>query len=177
MPWFPLRWNIALDIAKGLNYLHSKNIIHQDLKSMNILIDKDWKAKISDFGLATIKSTITVSMTSLNKNKIGSIRWNAPELFKRGTKRSKETDVYSFGMTLWEISSRKIPFSEEPDDQMVVTFINAGEKENIPNDCPLPFSQIITKCWNSNPNERPSMSDVIISLEKSIDLLSKERNK
>lgn len=162
------RWSISLDIARGLNYLHSRNIIHQDLKSLNILLDSNFRAKISDFGLAKIK---TATATTNNNSSItgGSTRWRAPETFKLGAKRTFSSDVFSFGMTLWEISARKVPYSTEPDDTAVIFYIRQGDKEPIPEDCPRQISQVIESCWQMKPEDRPSMKDVVSSLEKAVE--------
>ncbi len=85
LPWNPIRWDIAIDVGKGLSYLHSQNIVHRDLKSLNVLLDDQYRAKITDFGLAKIKLE-TNSTTTKTKQGMGTTRWRAPELFKRGAK-------------------------------------------------------------------------------------------
>lgn len=162
------RWTISIDTARGLNYLHSNNIIHQDLKSANILLDKDWKAKISDFGLSKIKIATATTKPNIQSKKstAGSLRWRAPETFKKGAKKTMSSDIYSFGMTLWEISSRKIPYFEESEDAIIIMQIQQGEKDEIPVDTPKSFSQIIEKCWQTNPEDRASAKSILEDLEK-----------
>lgn len=98
------RKRISLEIARGMNYLHSfpTPIIHRDLKSLNILIDDFFKAKIGDFGWTRLKSE---KMT----NKIGTFQWMAPEVIE-GHRYSEKADVFSFGIILWEIASREPPY-------------------------------------------------------------------
>ena len=120
---------------KGLSYLHSQNIVHRDLKSLNVLLDNQYHAKITDFGLAKIKLESNSTSTKA-KQGMGTTRWRAPELFKRGANPNPASDVYSYGMVLWEIASRQLPFSDAADDVTVMGWIKDGEQENLPADCP-----------------------------------------
>ncbi len=113
-----IRWRIALDIGKGLAYLHSQSIIHRDLKSLNVLLDNSYCAKISDFGLAKIKLE-TNSITSTQHKQMNSVRWLAPELFKRDASADVFSDIYSYGIVLWEIATRQLPFQETPDNLLM----------------------------------------------------------
>lgn len=104
----PLSWmdkrRIALEIARGMNYLHSFQppIIHRDLKSLNVLIDEHLRAKIGDFGWTRPKAD---KMTA----KIGTFQWMAPEVITSES-YSEKADVYSFGIILWEIATREPPY-------------------------------------------------------------------
>jgi ankyrin repeat protein len=153
IPW-TIRVQIATDISSGLAYLHSQKIIHRDLKSMNVLLDGSLHAKISDFGLAMVKLE-TQSTTQIGAKAAGTTRWMAPELFKRGSKCTYESDMYSFGMVLWELASRQFPYADG-NDMQAMGWIKDGEKETIPADCPPEMAQVITDCWKTNPAERPS---------------------
>lgn len=96
----PNRKRIALEVALGLAYLHSHRIVHRDLKSLNVLLDKHLKAKISDFGLSNLK--VEASLTSAGQaNVVGTMGWKPPELIS-GTvlHHSEKTDMYSYGMVL-----------------------------------------------------------------------------
>jgi serine/threonine protein kinase len=96
----------AQDIASGMVYLHQlqPKVIHFDLKSMNVLIDNEGTAKLSDFGLSKVKlETITLT------NAVGTPQWCSPELLKKEMVNEK-TDVYSFAMVMYEMVANKIPF-------------------------------------------------------------------
>ena len=146
LPWNPIRWQIAMDIAKGLGFLHSQNILHRDLKSLNVLLGEKYQAKIGDFGLSKIKTESHSTATQTNPM-VGTTRWRAPETFKRGVTANKASDMHSYGMILWELSSRKLPFEDAPDDITAMGWIKEGEKEKIPEDCPKEFGHVIELCW------------------------------
>lgn len=165
LPWNPIRFRIAVDIGKGLAYLHSQNILHRDLKSLNVLLDQNYNAKITDFGLAKIKLE-TTSTSTVSTQSTGTTRWLAPELLKRNGKPSFQSDIYAAGMVLWELASRKIPFSDANNEQVIVSWIKDGEQESIPDDCSEKFSTIIKNCWELVPEKRPSAEQLVAGLEQ-----------
>ena len=131
LPW-DIRYRIALDAALGLKDLHGYRILHRDLKSMNILLDDRLRAKLADFGLAKVKHE-TGSQSSVAK---GTVLWMAPELFDDEPKVTAASDVYSFGMVLWELVTRILPYAKAPNQMVAARWIEKGKKEDIPSDCP-----------------------------------------
>ena len=97
---------IALDIARGMEYIHSQGLIHRDLKPENILINQDFHMKIADFGIACEEA-----YCDLLTDDPGTYRWMAPEMIKRKS-YVRKVDVYSFGLILWEMVSGTIPYEE-----------------------------------------------------------------
>lgn len=152
LPW-PTRWQIALDIATGLAYLHGKNIFHRDLKSKNILLDEQFRAKLGDFGQAQVKTHTQTINTGDNAS--GTLRWRAPETFKRRYRYESSAEVYSYGVVLWELASRALPYASETNDAVVMGYIINGDTEDIPSNTPPAFAQQIRESWDSNPSLRP----------------------
>ena len=152
------RLQMAVDIAEGLVNLHDQKILHSDLKSHNILLDKRGRAKISDFGLAKLR---THTSTVTGHHAVGTIRWCAPELLGLRPKLSSAADVYSYGMILWELITRKTPFEDQPRDQIIISAVLGGEREEIPDHCPLVWKEIIETCWEKVPGSRPTATGIL----------------
>ena len=167
LPWAQ-REQIALDIAYGLSFLHSHKpfpIIHRDLKSLNVLLDDHFKAKLSDFGLATVKAE-TNSVSKVGQSQAaGTLAWMAPELFKPKGVCNKETDMYSYGMTLWELSSRELPFKNARSPELIPLWVGQGEREEIPKETPPYFGKLITFCWDAQAAKRPTADQAIENLK------------
>ncbi|MHB9148203.1 MAG: ankyrin repeat-containing serine/threonine-protein kinase [Candidatus Amoebophilus sp.] len=167
-----LRYQIATDIGHGVNYLHSHGIIHGDLKSLNILLDKNYQAKITDFGLAKIKISSSIS-TLLGGQKGGSLRWMAPELLtaeeEEETSNTKASDVYSYGMVLWELGARQIPYTNKRDPQVLALKLQ-NKHEPITPDTPPSMSALIQWCWQER-TKRPAITEAVETLEKEQRLL------
>jgi len=146
----------ALAICSGMNHIHHENIIHCDLAARNCLIEKDsFKVKISDFGM----SKVTLSGTyDANSQTQLPIRWAAPEVLTR-KHFSKASDVWSFGVLLWELLEKKEPYYELTNPeviQMVVKGIKLSKPENCPND----LWEVMMQCWQDNPSDRPDFQKI-----------------
>ena len=166
-----LRKSIASDIAVGLNYLHESGIIHRDLKSLNVLLDGNDQAKLADFGLSGIK-TETASTMTVTTSTPGTVRWMAPELFKRMGKCNRSTDIYAMGCVFWELSSRKLPFqdSDGANDMTIPMWVKDGERDDIPSDCPVGYAALIRKCWAQNPEDRPMTAELVADEVEGLDV-------
>ena len=160
LPW-AIRFQIALDAAWGLKDLHAYSILHRDLKSLNILLDDRLRARLADFGLAKVKQE-TSSQSTIAK---GTVLWMAPELFKRKAEVTAAADIWSFGMVLWELLTREIPFKDAQNQLQAMGWIKDGEKEEIPGDCPPGLKAIIESCWDLTPTKRPTAVQVVERLK------------
>ncbi|GMY35194.1 serine/threonine-protein kinase STY13-like [Fagus crenata] len=139
----------ALDVARGMAYVHGLGLIHRDLKSDNLLINADKSIKIADFGVARIEVQ-TEGMTP----ETGTYRWMAPEMIQHRPYTQK-VDVYSFGIVLWELITGLLPFPN----------MTANVRPIIPSDCLPVLSGIMTQCWDADPAVRPPFIEVVRMLE------------
>jgi hypothetical protein len=154
------RWEIAYDVGCGLSYLHDNNILHRDLKSSNILLDHQMRAKLSDFGLSRVK-TESAAMT---RQSVGTLPWMAPELFESGVEYTPKADIYSYGIILWELSSRQKPFDKASEAQ-IIGAVTSGQRLDIPEDCPHSMAKLMGRCWAQEPKQRPKIEEVVDELK------------
>lgn len=137
-----------------MNYLETQHFVHRDLAARNILLSSIHQAKISDFGLSR---ALCANNNYYQASQGGKwpIKWYAPESFNYGT-FSHASDVWSFGITLWEMFS----FGEAPYGSMkgvdVIKIVEEGKRLNKPDACPKSVFKIMSSCWNYNPKDRPS---------------------
>ncbi|RGB29263.1 kinase-like domain-containing protein, partial [Rhizophagus diaphanus] len=134
--------------------IHKNNFIHRDFHSGNILLiesslRQDWQ--IGDLGLSQ-----PAENTSLNNEIYGVIPYIAPEIFK-GDKFSKESDIYSLGMIMWELTTGCKPFADVEHNINLIYEIIDGERPKITNDTPECFVNLMKQCWNSDPSKRPTI--------------------
>ncbi|XP_047949763.1 serine/threonine-protein kinase EDR1-like [Salvia hispanica] len=147
------RIKMALDVAKGMNYLHTSHpiIVHRDLKTPNLLVDTNWAVKVCDFGMSRLQHNTFLS----SKSAAGTAEWMAPEVL-RNEPSNEKSDVYSFGVILWELATLRVPWTEMNSMQVVGAVGFQGRHLDIPPTVdPLVF-EIISDCWNRNPQARPS---------------------
>lgn len=154
-----VRYRLVTDMACGLAFLHADKILHRDIKSLNVLLDENFKAKLSDFGLSRIKSETKSTIKA--SGMVGSLPWMAPEFSQRRAVYTQKSDVYSLGMTFWEVASRKIPFQDAADPGLIPTWVAQGEREDIPNDCPQKMASLIRFCWEGKPESRPQADQIV----------------
>ncbi len=157
------KYQIATKIAGALAVLHEKGIIHRDLKSPNVLLDKEYQPKITDFGLARVKTETTSTSTASGSQ--GTVSWMAPECFKRGGKITSKADIFSFGMLLWELVTRKLPYEGAAAPAIVIHWITSGEKETIPEETPAGLKKMIQDCWETEPSRRPTATVIFETLK------------
>ncbi|KAJ3679897.1 hypothetical protein LUZ60_016175 [Juncus effusus] len=150
----------ALDIARGMTYVHEMGFIHRDLKSENLLISADKHVKISGFNVARIEVN-PEGMTP----ETGTYRWMAPEMIQHKP-YDKKVDVYSFGIVLWELVTGRVPFENMTAVQAAFAVVNKGARPIIPHDCNEMLSELMKRCWDVDPLERPCFDEIVKILEQ-----------
>ncbi|KFK25446.1 hypothetical protein AALP_AA8G116200 [Arabis alpina] len=157
------RMRMALDVAKGMNYLHTSHptVVHRDLKSPNLLVDKNWVVKVCDFGLSRMKHHTYLS----SKSTAGTPEWMAPEVL-RNEPANEKCDVYSFGVILWELATSRIPWKGLNPMQVVGAVGFQNRRLEIPDDIDPTVAQIIRDCWQTEPHLRPSFTQLMRSLKR-----------
>jgi hypothetical protein len=158
--------SICLDVADGMLYLHTRNppIIHRDIKSHNLFITEPspghFVAKIGDWGSArAVALTGAKSMT----HGVGTACWLAPEVINFAH-ASKDSDVYAFGIVLWEVFTRQEVHEGLSAAQIIAKVANEGLRPTVPRDCP--WASIMTECWRQDASERPGFHKIMTSLSK-----------
>jgi c-src tyrosine kinase len=149
--------DFARDVCKGMVYLESKNFIHRDLASRNVLLAEDMTAKVSDFGLAR------EGVTRSDSQKLP-VKWTAPEALKQN-KFSNKSDVWSFGILLWEIYSyARVPYPRVPAND-IMQHIERGYRMDAPDGCPDQIYHIMKDCWATDPASRPNFTRIMKGLD------------
>ncbi|KAG7276626.1 hypothetical protein CRUP_025850 [Coryphaenoides rupestris] len=145
--------DITRQTAQGMDYLHAKSIIHRDLKSNNIFLHEDLTVKIGDFGLATVKSRWSGSHQFEQLS--GSILWMAPEVIRLQDKNpySFQSDVYAFGIVLYEVMSGVLPYS------------NINNRDQVRSNCPKAMKRLMVDCLKKKREERPLFPQILASIE------------
>ncbi|KAM7462835.1 hypothetical protein LguiA_030956 [Lonicera macranthoides] len=151
---------LALDLSRGLSYLHSQKIVHRDVKAENMLLDNQRNLKIADFGVARVEAQNPRDMTG----ETGTLGYMAPEVLD-GKPYNRKCDVYSFGICLWEIYCCDLPYTNLSFAEVSYSVVRQNLRPDIPRCCPNSFANIMRKCWDTNPDKRPDMDEVVKLLE------------
>ncbi|ELR25342.1 Dual specificity protein kinase shkC, putative [Acanthamoeba castellanii str. Neff] len=157
---FKQRMSFARDAALGMNWLHNASppILHLDLKCSNLLVNDDWEVKVADFGLAKINASGT------HRGLHGSPIYMSPEMLL-GLEYDEKTDIYSFGMVLYELATGEEPFKNEFSSlqSLIDAVVKKNERPKIPATCPVRLAKLIRSCWDTVPSKRPAFVDMLSS--------------
>ncbi|XP_041061117.1 tyrosine-protein kinase SRK3-like isoform X1 [Carcharodon carcharias] len=148
--------DMAVQVAEGMSYLESQNYVHRDLAARNVLVGDNCICKIADFGLArAVKEGVYVSQSTAIPYK-----WTAPEAIEFG-RFSVKSDVWSFGVLLYEIVTHGRTPYPGLDNQEVVSMVSKGYRMPCPDGCPGKLNEIMLQCWNSTAQNRPSFKALV----------------
>lgn len=164
-----VKGRIIVETIEGMRYLHDEGVIHKDLKPENILVDRDFHIKIADLGVASFKTWSKLTKEEHNKQREassvtrkngGTLYYMAPEhLTDINTKPTEKSDVYSFGIVLWAIFANKEPYENVICTEQFLVCINSGNRPNVEDIlefCPREIISLMERCWQTNPEDRPT---------------------
>lgn len=151
---------IAMDVAFGMEYLHSKNMIHFDLKSDNLLVNlRDPQrpiCKIADLGLSKVKR-----QTLISGGMRGTLPWMAPELLNGDTSLvSNKVDVFSFGIVMWELMTGQEPYHDMHYGAVLGGIVSNTLRPQVPESCDPEWRSLMEQCWSQEPSERPTFIEI-----------------
>ena len=157
--------SIAIQVSMGIEAAHNNHIIHRDIKPQNIIISKDGKVKVTDFGIAKAATSNTIT-----SNVMGSVHYTSPEQ-ARGGYSDEKSDIYSLGVTMFEMLTGRVPFNGETTVVIAIKHIQdamPSPREYV-SEIPISVEQIVFKCTQKSPDRRyQKMSDVIDDLKHSL---------
>ncbi|XP_007933557.1 receptor-interacting serine/threonine-protein kinase 1 [Orycteropus afer afer] len=168
-----VKGRIILETIEGMCYLHGEGVIHKDLKPENILVDNDFHIKIADLGVASFKTWSKLTkeehneqrkMNNTSKKNGGTLCYMAPEhLNDVNAKPTEKSDVYSFAVVLWAIFANKEPYENAICEQQLILCIKSGNRpsvEDITEYCPEEIISLMKRCWEANPQVRPTFAGI-----------------
>jgi len=157
---------IATQIAEGLQMAHKKGVVHRDIKSANIMVTEDNQAKVMDFGLARMTGGTLITQEG---TAMGTVAYMSPEQ-TRGEEVDHRTDIWSFGVVLYEMFSGQLPFKGEHDQGVVYSILNEKPKpiRDLRSEIPVSIEQVVDKALEKNPDERYQQIDELLDDLKSI---------
>ena len=162
----PTMLSIAVyDIARGMQFLHSRHIVHRDLKSLNVLFDMKGFAHICDFGFSRKEDDGKMSVS------IGTPHWMAPEMLSNHGVYNSKVDVYSFAIVMWEVLTGNYPYAGLDQQQIVAQVLVNDARPEIPDGAPQPYVDLMRRCWDRSPDVRPTFDQIIKILQTGTILL------
>ena len=157
--------SIAIQVAMGLEAAHNNHIIHRDIKPQNIIISKEGKVKVTDFGIAKAATSNTIT-----SNVMGSVHYTSPEQARGGYSDAK-SDIYSLGITLFEMLTGRVPFNGDTTVAIAIKHIQEDlpQPHTFNDDIPISVEKIVLKCCQKSPDRRyQNAASLITDLKRSL---------
>ena len=156
-----MRLKFAISASKGISYLHQNKILHRDIKPQNLLVNREWKCKVADFGISTTKDASSHTV-------IGTPIYMAPEIFNEHPYTEK-VDVYAFSIVLYELYTGRRPYSSPeldnlPQSQLLLQICNGLRPDS--SELPSTLHQLLEDCWNPSAKLRPSFKEILVRLRR-----------
>nr|XP_019934374.1 PREDICTED: receptor-interacting serine/threonine-protein kinase 3-like isoform X1 [Paralichthys olivaceus] len=177
-PW-PLTFRLAHQVALGMNFLHSRNLMHQDLKPSNVLLDDDLNAKLADFGLCRVSTSALNSNEKMTGEVGGTYKYMPPEAFDASYEPVRAFDRYSYGILLWTIVTGREPYQMAGHSLVALRIpegdrppcekINQREVEGLEE-----LVDLMKMCWDENPAKRPTFKECLEVTEEGFSKHKKE---
>ncbi|CAF1411603.1 unnamed protein product [Didymodactylos carnosus] len=173
-----IKKKLTIEIVLGMIQLHTVNIVHGDLKPQNVLVSKDYTAKLTDFGLATLRGKTSSSIASTaiqdaNTAVCGTAAYMAPELLSSSKPSELSSDAFSFGIMLNEVIQEEEPYSDQyrnfhgKGPYAAVLHAKSGNRPIINSRTPANLRSLIERCWSADPRMRPSFQQISTDLQSS----------
>ncbi|AWP08572.1 putative receptor-interacting serine/threonine-protein kinase 3-like [Scophthalmus maximus] len=169
-PW-PLVFRLAHQVALGMNFLHSRNLMHHDLKPSNVLLNDEFNAKLADFGLSRVSTSALNSNNEMTGEAGGTYKYMPPEAFEASYEPVRAFDRYSYGILLWSIVTGKEPYPMAHSSLVALRIpegdrppckeINHREAEGLEE-----LVDLMKLCWDQNPSKRPTFKECLEVTEK-----------
>ncbi|CAN7938242.1 unnamed protein product, partial [Ixodes hexagonus] len=166
----------GIHVAEGMKYLSDTKFVHRDLAARNCMLSEDFIVRVADFGLSRDVYEKDYYSGDNKKTKLP-VKWMAPESLEKGIYNHK-TDVWAYGVLLWELMTRGVTPYPEVDNWDIVNFLQQGRRMQQPTFCPTMLYEIMLQCWEHDPKKRPSFARLVTDVTNVITTMEKEsRNK
>ncbi|XP_042147609.1 hepatocyte growth factor receptor-like isoform X1 [Ixodes scapularis] len=166
----------GIHVAEGMKYLSDTKFVHRDLAARNCMLSEDFIVRVADFGLSRDVYEKDYYSGDNKKTKLP-VKWMAPESLEKGIYNHK-TDVWAYGVLLWELMTRGVTPYPEVDNWDIINFLQQGRRMQQPTFCPTMLYEIMLQCWDHDPKKRPSFARLVTDVSNVIRTMEKEsRNK